>query len=320
MEETQMVLAARQFLRAIRGERSQIAFARRLGYKGNPIADWEAGRRTPTASEVWRACQLVGLDVTAAFTRFHVSTASTLGKADDAGVSAWLASLRGSTPLHQIAATSGYSRFAISRWLSGQTKPRLHEFFLLVEAITGRVSDLVFAFVPEDKVPVLQEQHAARQASRRLAFEEPWTEAVLRVIETRSYVESPAHRPGFIAESLGISMTDEARCVEKLLQAKVISWNGTHYTNAAPLTVDTLSAPERLRTLKAHWAGVGLERLKSPRNDQDLLSYNVFSVSEADYQKIRELHRAYFREVRTIVAASEPPEVAALINVQLIRW
>ena len=320
MEDILMAQAARQFLRSIRGERSQVAFARRLGYKGNPIADWEAGRRSPTAAEVWRVCGLAGLDVPGAFLRFHSVVAEHIGQADDVGVAAWLTALRGNTPLHQVAAASGYSRFAISRWLSGQTRPKLPEFLVLVEALTGRVSDLLFGLVAEDKLPVLRERHVARQASRRLAFEEPWTEAVLRVLETRQYVEAKAHRPGFIAERLGISEQDEARCLEKLRQAKVIAWSGTHYAGAEPLTVDTLSAPEKLRILKAHWAGVGLDRLQRPRNEQDLLSYNVFSVSEADFQKIRELHRAYFREVRTIVASSEPTEVAAMINVQLMRW
>src|SRR5688572_32772090 len=34
-------LATRQFLRALRGRRSQRAFAKRLGYRANPITDWE---------------------------------------------------------------------------------------------------------------------------------------------------------------------------------------------------------------------------------------------------------------------------------------
>lgn len=313
-------LIARQFLRAVRGGRSQVAFARKLGYRGNPIADWEAGRRSPTAAEALRACALAGLDVSAAFESFHKATVESLGKADDAGVATWLSALRGNAPLHQIASSSGFSRFAVSRWLSGQVRPKLPDFIALVEAITGRVSDLLFAFVSEESIPILQERHAARQASRRLALEAPWTEAILRILETTSYRGLPSHKPGVIASSLGISLEEEERCIEKLCTAKVITWDGTHYKGAEPLTVDTRSTPEEIRRVKAHWASVGLERLKNPRNELDLLSYNVFSVSEADFLKIRELHRAYFREVRAIVAASEPPEVAAMINIQLLRW
>ena len=42
---------ASEFLRAIRGGRSQRALARRLDYRANPITDWEHGRRFPTAEE-----------------------------------------------------------------------------------------------------------------------------------------------------------------------------------------------------------------------------------------------------------------------------
>jgi transcriptional regulator with XRE-family HTH domain len=50
-----MVLA-RQFLRAVRGRRSQVAFARRLGYASNVAAEWESGRREPSAADALSAC------------------------------------------------------------------------------------------------------------------------------------------------------------------------------------------------------------------------------------------------------------------------
>ena len=37
-------------------------------------------------------------------------------------------------------------------------------------------------------------------------------------------------------------------------------------------------------------------------------------------ERLRELHLAYYRSVRALVAASEPVEVAALVNVQLITF
>ena len=41
------VETAGQLIRALRGSRSQRAFARRIGYRGNPIANWEAGLSAP---------------------------------------------------------------------------------------------------------------------------------------------------------------------------------------------------------------------------------------------------------------------------------
>lgn len=175
-----METASRQFLRTLRGARSQVAFSRRLGYRGNPVADWEAGRRFPTAEEALRACESAGIDVPAAFGRFHPVAAPAFSR----GLPAWMEELRGRVGLAEIALRTGRSRFAVSRWLSGQARPRVPDWFRLVAALTGRLSELLAELVGIEGIPALAEEHAARDATRRLAFEEPWTEAVLRVIET----------------------------------------------------------------------------------------------------------------------------------------
>src|SRR5688572_28684620 len=103
-----MELVARELLRAVRGKRSQDAFARRLGYRGNPIADWEASRRAPTAAEALRACELSGIDVVAAFARFHrVPLVVNEGVYQ---VGPWLSELRGSLATTELAARANCSR------------------------------------------------------------------------------------------------------------------------------------------------------------------------------------------------------------------
>ena len=309
----------RQLLRAIRGKRSQVAFSRRLGYRGNPVADWEAGRREPTAAGLLTGCERSGIDVPAAFARFHPPTAEALGDGDDAGVARWLSAVRGNTPIGDIAARASLSRYQVSRFLSGATRPRVTEWLQLVEALTGRVVDLVAELVPIAAVPSLVAVHAQRAASRRLLFEEPWTALVLSLVETTAYRALPVHEPGWIARTLDIDAATEARALERLVAAGVLRWDGRRYANAGPLTIDTRASVEAISALKAHWAGVGLARTHAPRPD-DVLSYNTFSVSKADLERIRELHRAYFREVRSLVAASEPTETVALINVQLVTF
>src|SRR5687767_16029369 len=108
-----MRAAASQFLRAVRGSRSQIAFARKLGYRANPITDWENGRRFPTAAEALRAASRAGIDVSASLARFHAAIPPSLAELS-AGASeqlaVWLCALRGSTPIGAIAERSGRSR------------------------------------------------------------------------------------------------------------------------------------------------------------------------------------------------------------------
>jgi hypothetical protein len=101
---------AREFLRAVRGRRSQQAFSRRLGYASNVAVKWEAGRRMPVASEALRACTRAGIDVARALEHFHQPTAALLGTHTDKHVAAWLAAQRGAQAIASIAQRAGVCR------------------------------------------------------------------------------------------------------------------------------------------------------------------------------------------------------------------
>jgi transcriptional regulator with XRE-family HTH domain len=311
--------AASQMLRALRGKRSQIAFSRRLKYRSNVACDWEAGRRLPTAAETLRVCARVGIDVLSAFREFQPACADAIRGPRGYHPDRWLTELLGSTSLTELAARSGYSRYAVARWLQGKARPRLHDFLALVEAMSGRASDLVHALVSIDAVAELRAVHAQRVAHRRVAFDVPWSAAVLRVMETTGYRKALG-APGYIAQRLGLSREEERLVLSKLEAAGALVRAGDHYVVPASLSVDTGSASaEDLSRVKAHWTNVCLQRLRSPR-PEDWLGYNVISMSAADLERVREVLRRSFREIRAIAATSEPAEAVALLNLQLVTW
>ncbi|MFT5685577.1 MAG: transcriptional regulator with XRE-family HTH domain [Myxococcota bacterium] len=309
---------ASQLLKALRGRRSQVAFSRRLKYRSNVAADWEQGRRYPTAGELVRACAVVGVDVADGFTRFH-PTAAVAFSPSDAGIAAWLEALRGQTAIQDIAARTGLSRHALGRWLSGRTRPRLPDFLRLVDALTGRVQDLVAELVDIEQVPALAERRRRAAASRRVGIEAPWTLPVLLALETAGYAALSDHDTGWLARLLGLSEEQVVDCLDRLEEAGVIQREGRHYTVGGALTIDTRAHPEAGRVLKKHWLSVGMDRVDTPRSD-DILGYNLFALSRTDLARIADLQRRFYREVRGIVAASEPSEVIALMNTQLVTW
>jgi Domain of unknown function (DUF4423)/Helix-turn-helix domain len=305
-------LAAQQFLRALRGKRSQTGFARRLGYRGNPITNWEHGRRYPSAPEALRAAQKVGVDVALAFARF-VSAVPLKQEGDAFQVGAWLRELTHNTTITALARSSGLSRFALGRWLSGERMPKLPEFFALVDVITGRVPDLIAELVPITSVPVLLERYQLSQAVRRIAFEEPWAAAVQRALEAGSSGSRA------IARRLDITEREVLRVLSLLEAAQLVRRAGKTYVPLPPQSVDTRGDPAALTRVKHHWAQVAAARSAEPRPD-DFFAYNVISLSATDLGRVRQCLQTAFREARSIVAASEPTERIALINVQLVGW
>jgi hypothetical protein len=309
-----------ELLRALRGKRSQTAFSKRLGYRSNVAYAWESGRAWPTALGFFDALERSGRKLEPALAAFfRVRTGESL-KADlksARGVAAFLDDLRGQIAIVDLARAAKRSRFAVARWLKGEAEPRLPDFLRLVECASLRLLDFIASFIDPSTLPSAAKPWRELETARRAAYEMPWSHAVLRVIELPAYRSLRAHESSFIADRLGISREEVERCVALLLETGQLKKRGKRLIPGAALTVDTRGDAARSRQAKVFWTNVALERIEA--GAQGTFSYNLFSVSRADLERIRELHRAYFRELRRIVAASEPTECIALANVHLLE-
>jgi hypothetical protein len=265
------------------------------------------------------ACHSLGVDVVQAFREFQPACGSAAGTDSPFDIAAWLSALAGSSRITEIAARSGLSRYAVARSLQGRTQPRLHDFLALTEAISGRASDLVQALVPIEQVPELHAVARRRTAAKRLAFDELWSPAVLRVLETTEYQAFAGHPAGYVARRLGLSPDLEPEIFSRLLEAGVIRRDGQRYEVGESMTVDTQASAADMAAVKSHWAAAGTERARAPR-EADWLGFNLVSTSLEDLERIREILRSAFREIRALAAASEPAESVALLNMHLVTW
>ncbi len=309
---------ASEWLRFIRGKRSQRGFSRRLGYRSNIAYRWESGVCFPTAAETFSlvtrgsGATRRGLDV---FYGSGTPPVVTEVLATRAGIAALLSDLRGETSVVELARRSGFSRFSIARWLSGAAEPRLPEFLALLEAETFRSLDFLSAFVEPTKLPSVADAWLARQAARELAYEVPWSHAVMRVLELTEYRALSKHRPGWIARRLGISRAEEQRCLTALLAARQVRFEGGRFVLDETHNVDTRADPARARALKARWLRVALNRFE--RGVQGVFGYNLMAVSRADLDRLRALHVDYFHKMQALVADSSPSECVVLFNTEL---
>lgn len=303
---------AAELLRALRGKRSQQALCRRLGSKSNVVHQWERGHSFPTAARTLQVAARVGVDVQQAFRDFYRSSPpwlETLDPASPVGVAAFLDDLRGSTSVVELSRYSGKSRFAVARFLSGDAEPRLPDFLRLIEASSLRVLDFIEQLVDPRLLPSARQTWERMSTARRLAYDEPWSQAVLRALELSSYAALPAHEDGWIAKRIGIELHDERRCLELLSSSGQIVWRDERWCIENVMALDTRRDPDAARRLRAWWLRRGAARVEA--GDRGLM-YNLLGVSSADLQRLRELQKAYLTEVRAIVARSEPVEHVVL--------
>lgn len=311
---------AAQWLRALRGRRSQSAFSRRFGYRSNIAYRWEAARCFPSASGTLKMIAALGGDVASSLATFYRSAPPWLPEVDPCsllGVARLLEDLRGEVTIVELARRTGYSRFAVTRWLRGKADPTLPEFLTLIEYTSRRVLDFVAAFVDPEKLPSARAAWRLLSRARQAAYDVPWSHAVLRALELDDYRALPAHEAGWLARRLGISRELEQTSVEVLERSGQIHFNGVHYELAEVQSVDTRADPARARELRASWAAVGVDRLRA--GAAGLLAYNLGMVSRDDMKRLEQLQRAHYRKLVNVIAESTPGECVVLYSAQLLE-
>lgn len=320
METMDTEAVASQLLRALRGPRSQIAVSRRLGYRSNVCHAWETGAAYPTAARAFQVAARLGVDPAAAVARFYGRRPEWLDQhaiTSRSGVAAFLRDLRGRRPLVSVAEASGHNRYALARWYKGQAEPRLPDFLGLVEATSLRLLDLLGALVELDALPAVAEAGRRLRAARRIAQEAPWSHAVLRALELAGYAALPRHQPGWIAARVGITPAEEERCLRSLAAAGQIVWETERWRPRAVATLDLRHDAEATKELACWCAGLGAARLGA--GGPGAFAFNVFTVSAADLERLRQLQRDHFGQLRALVAESQPAERLAVVNLHLFE-
>ncbi len=311
---------ASELILAVRGERTQVAMSRALGFSSNVVYLWESGRRAPETSRFLKMGELSGvpLDVTVFFR--DASTGLRRARlSTPRGVQRLVQELTGGHVQSHLAERLDVDRTTLARWLDGKTEPRLPDFLRLVDITSQRLLSFVQIFADPAKLSSTRSVWQDLEAQRRLAYELPWSHAVLRALELCEYQNLPRHDDGFLACHLGLAEEEIQRSLAALRDAEQIQWTGTHFALSRVLTVDTRADPARDKRLKEHWSNVGSARLQAGTHPADaLFSYNLFAVSHEHLAQIRQLHLEYYDAVRTLVNESPRADRVVLMNLQLL--
>jgi hypothetical protein len=230
-----------------------------------------------------------------------------------------LRTLAGTVPASHLARSIGVDRGSLTRWLAASTEPRLPQLFAFVAATTHRLVDFVDLFAGGHDLSELRRARAALTAQRRLAYEVPWSHAVLRALELDRYAALGRHEGSVVAGAIGLPVEDVEALLSELRRAGQVRRRGGRYGVGRVMAVDTRPDPEQNRQVKAHWTRVALSRLERTQPGYaGLFSYNLFPISEKDLVSVRELYVEYYERVRDIVAQSSHADRVVLLNLALV--
>lgn len=306
---------------SVRGSMSQERLSRRLGYRSNVLYLWERHRRLPSVGTFFRMAELRRYPLRDGLARFVGSDARVGGPPRPGApisVPLLLRRLLGERTSVELARLTGFDRSTLARWLAGKTEPRLPDFLELLDKSTLRLLDFVALFVNPGELAITREAYETSKHRERLAYELPWSNAVLHALDIAAYRSLPRHRASVLADHLGLSSAEVEAHLAELAAARLIEKEAGLWREARVLSIDTRSDFSLNRRLKEHWARVALERLgRLEPQHQSLFSYNVFPIARAELRELRELHLEYYQRVRQIVARASGADHVVVMNVQL---
>jgi hypothetical protein len=96
-----------------------------------------------------------------------------------------------------------------------------------------------------------------------------------------------------------------------------IAWQHDRWVTRTPSTLDLREDREATLRLATWCAGLGAERLAS--QGPGLFAFNVFAVSAEDGERLGELQRQYFTQLRSVIAESRPATRIFVTNLQLFE-
>jgi hypothetical protein len=307
-----------ELIRSLRGRRSQVALSRRLHFSTNVVYGWEKQRRHPSLLQLFELAERVDADLMGAFARLYSASVpnwlTTTGAPSLQVAAKLMSEIRGATPLVHLSQRTGFSRYAIARWLAGTAEPRAWEFLALVHHCSHRLVDFLDPLTKGTPLQSLRFEYERVHAARLVAERYPLSQVLLRCLELESNISAKA--PESYADKLGVTQAEEQEMLRLLEATGQIERKGQRW---ALLTASPLNMRLHRETAHLHrqfWVEVARDR--APLSADALCAYNVCGVSREGFEQLKRLQRDYLQKARAIIEASEPVQRVALLQVNIV--
>jgi len=294
---------ARELVRAWRGKRTQLDASLAIGYRSNVFSAWERGRSWPTASTALAAARSGGRDVSALASRVGGDWFKRVDIATREGIALLLGDVVGDVPLKELERTTCLSRHALTRYLNATAEPALPDFIELLSA-GARLMDALDILAEPSDLPSFAHEWSKHLAATRAFAHQPACTDVLLALYLDDYRALDRHRPGWLAQRLGLSMSEEEAALSELSRRGLIGIeNGRYHALQEDVEVafgGTADDAERKRA----W----IQRQLFSGQQLHAAHY-VALVSKAEAREIQTILRDASQKVRRIIHTTDSTQV-----------
>ena len=311
-------LIKRELLKAIRGKHSQNYVNGKLGYSFNQVYRWEAGYKKIPWLDFVQLCRVCKVDLKAAFRYIDFFDL------DPERYDILVKELVADDTLKMVGESIGCSQSQLSRWLNKKIVPTLENILKLIYVRRSRLIDFVSQLTDIHLIPSLLPFYIQEEKERELHFKYPYVAALIRVLDLKQYKGLREHSDTFVAKQLGLPEATVKEALSHLHSLKLIKIENK---KAIPqsMRLHVGNNFEYNKRVRKYWTEKALEilnKLQPPKSFEarkSLLGYNVFSVSEEGFQKIKKKYLEFYNDIRAILVDDKAEtEMVKVLNLQIL--
>lgn len=297
-----------ELLRAIRGRWSQNRLSERLGFRFNQIYRWETAYTQISWKDFVRLCAARKANLSSPLHGYLGYG----GSLEDG--TALVSHLLGPLSLAEAASRMGVSAYTIRSWKSGRTRTLLETVLRIMSELQNFLPEFVEHLVGPDAVPSLAAEIARRKKQRRFLFDYPMGNAALHFLGLDEIAERP-YPEGYLARKLGLSLSDERKLLEKMLEAEIVAKVEGRYRDLARDLETSGGFKDGLR-VRRFWAEKVVRFMDSlkAKPERTLSAITSYEASDDACKRIRSAHFEYLTKVYQILQTDPGPKERAVVQ------
>jgi hypothetical protein len=309
---------ARELVQAMRGKRSRQSLCRAINCADNLVSRWETGERTPTWNQFLLFASACKISLETARKRSLGRNVPDLERLPEQILA-----------LSSCEAAVASTQISLSRLQAIQKRPasaKLPEVLVLLDSVANAFLAYISGLgLPGEAIPSLQSRIRAFNTRRDIYAAHPVLGMVELCLALPRYTSAPKHIPGFIANQLGISLTEERKYLELLIKAGTVTFTGSKYLHELQDFQSGISGWDETRRSVLHFLEESRKRANQHSDfpKEDLFQFFVFTTHAKFTPEIQKLVREFWRnlisKLQTDEVHKEEQDRVAAVCVQFLN-
>lgn len=311
-----------EFLKALRGDESQIRLSEKIGYSFNQVSKWESEEKKILLKDLFDVAQAKNINISDILKSFFMTPPFIKEKSHQL-----LADLQGAMSVQEFADHIFENRNKVMRWLNGEVDIPLGTFFQILYKVRNNLDELISSFTSIDNIKVAADFFHAKRELIETITEKPY---VIMLIHLLALSDCPRHDKvaNYLSLKMKISVDEIEQILSDMTQAGILTINSEGFYKRPERRL--LFSEKTSLYFRKFWLNTinqtvqsfdnNIDSLASRKSlDNNLHGFFVLSASERSWKKIKAEYILFFEKLRQIIDEDEEPqEKVKIVCVQAI--